>query len=60
MELEEEIFIEYLNTIQEILDKEEIKKLKELQAKSKDINEQVEIANKILSIKKRSEKNGRN
>jgi len=59
-ELEEDIFVEYLNTIQDILDKEEIKKLKELQAKSRDINEQVEIANKILSIKKRSEKNGRN
>ena len=59
-ELKEEIFIEYLNVIQNILDKEERKKIRELQAKSNDPNEQLELANKLLSIKKRSEKNGRN
>lgn len=60
-ELDEKIFIEYLNTIESILDKEEIDRLKKLQASSTDINEKVEIAYKISRlVKKRSEKNGGN
>ena len=57
----EKIFLEYLNAIEDIMDKEEIERLKILQAKSTDINEQIEIASKIARlVKKRSEKNGRN
>jgi len=41
------------------LDKEEIKKIKNLQANSLDENEKIELANKLLAIKKRSEENGR-
>ena len=60
-ELDEKIFIEYLNALEDIMDKEEIEKLKVMQAKSLDINEKLEIANKISRlVKKRSEKNGRN
>jgi len=60
-ELDEKIFLEYLNAIEDIMDKEEIERLKILQAKSTDINEQIEIASKIARlVKKRSEKNGRN
>lgn len=59
-ELNEYEFFEYLNIIEDILNKEEIERLKVLQSNSSDINEQIEIANKILNIKKRSEKNGRN
>jgi len=58
-ELDEEIFIQYINRIKKILDKEEIKKIKNLQANSLDENEKIELANKLLAIKKRSEENGR-
>jgi len=60
-ELDEKIFLEYLDTIESILDKEEIEKLKKMQASSTDINEKIEIAYKISRlVKKRSEKHGRN
>ena len=60
-ELDEKIFIEYLNKIESILDKEEIDNLKKMQANSTDVNEKLEIAYKISRlVKKRSEKYGRN
>ena len=60
-ELEEYIFNEYLQVIEDILDKEEINRLKLLQKNSTDINEKVELAEKITKIvKKRSDKNGGN
>jgi len=59
-ELEEKTFIEYLNAIKDILNREEIKKLKESLKKETDINKQVEISKKILDLKKGSVKNGRN
>jgi len=58
-ELEEKTFIEYLNAIKDILNKEEIKKLKESLKVETDINKQVEISRKILELKKGSVKNGR-
>jgi len=59
-DLEEKIFVEYLKAIKNILNKEEIKKLKEELKKETDINKQVEISKKILELKKGSVKNGRN
>lgn len=58
-ELEEKIFIEYLNAIKDILNKEEIQRLKLELKKETDINKQVEISKKILELKKGSVKNGR-
>jgi len=58
-DLEEKIFIEYINAIKEILNKEEIKKLKEELKIETDINKKVEISRKILELKKGSVKNGR-
>lgn len=58
-ELDEKTFIEYLNAVKDILNKEEIKKLKEALKNEKDINKQVEISKKILELKKGSVKNGR-
>lgn len=59
-ELEEKTFIEYLNAVKDILNKEEIKRLMESLKKETDINKQVEISTKILELKKGSVKNGRN
>ncbi|MBQ7031645.1 MAG: DNA primase [Bacilli bacterium] len=59
-DLEETTFMQYINAIKDILNKEEIKKLKEELKRETDINKQVEISNKILELKKGSVKNGRN
>lgn len=59
-DLEEKIFIQYINAIKDILNKEEIKRLKEELKRETDINKQIEISNKILELKKGSVKNGRN
>lgn len=59
-DLEEKVFVEYINAIKDILNKEEIKKLKEELKKETDINKQVDISKKILELKKGSVKNGRN
>jgi len=58
-ELTEKTFIEYLNAIKDILNKEEIKKLKDALKMETDINKKVEISKKILELKKGSVKNGR-
>jgi len=59
-DMDEKIFLEYLNAIEDVLDKEEIEKLKIAQANTTDINEKLNIAKKlIILVKKRSEKNGR-
>jgi len=59
-DLEETTFMQYINAIKDILNKEEIKKLKDELKRETDINKQVEISNKILELKKGSVKNGRN
>ena len=59
-DMDEKIFLEYLNAIEDVLDKEEIEKLKIAQANTTDINEKLNIAKKLtILVKKRSEKNGR-
>ena len=58
-DLEEKIFIEYINAVKDILNKEEITTLKEQLKKETDINKKVEISEKIREIKKGSVKNGR-
>ena len=58
-ELEEKIFLEYIIALKDILNKEEIRKLKLELKQETDINKQVEISKKILELKKGSVKNGR-
>ena len=58
-ELDEKIFMEYINALKELLNKEEINNLKLELRKETDINRQVEISKKILELKKGSVKNGR-
>ena len=58
-ELDEKIFMEYINALKELLNKEEINNLKLELRNETDINRQVEISKKILELKKGSVKNGR-
>lgn len=60
-ELNDEEFMFYITQISDLLDKEEINRLKKMQLNCTDILEKIEIGNKIQRlVKKRSEKNGRN
>jgi len=59
-ELEEKTFIEYINVIKKILNREEIDRLKQELKVEMDINKKVEISKKILELKKGSVKNDRN
>ena len=60
-ELNDEEFMFYITQISDILDKEEINRLKKMQLNCTDILEKIEIGNKIQRlVKKRSEKNGGN
>jgi len=58
-ELEEKTFIEYINAIKGILNREEIEKLKNQMKLETDINKKLAISEKILELKKGSVKNGR-
>ena len=59
-ELKDEIFMEYINGIKEINDKESVKKIKNENKNETDINKQIEMLNEIVKIKKGSVKNARN
>ena len=59
-ELKDEIFMEYINGIKEINDKESVKKIKNETKNETDINKQIEMLNEIVKIKKGSVKNARN
>ena len=59
-ELKDEIFMEYINGIKEINDKESVKKIKKKKKNETDINKQIEMLNEIVKIKKGSVKNARN
>lgn len=60
-ELDDKIFLEYLNCIEEILINEQIEELKKKQLLTIDMNEKIKLGNEITKlVQKRSEKNGRN
>lgn len=60
-ELDEKIFLEYLNCIEDILLQEQIDDLKQKQALTIDMNEKIKLGIEITKlVQKRSEKNGRN
>ncbi len=59
-ELKEDIFMEYINGIKEINDRESVKKIKNDTKNETDINKQIEMLNEIVKIKKGSVKNARN
>lgn len=58
-ELNEDIFLEYINGIKRLNDKDNVKRIKEEQKKETDINKQIEMLNEIVKIKKGSVKNAR-
>jgi len=59
-DLDEKEFLEYINALKDIINKEEIKKLKEELIRETDINKQVLISKRITELKKGSVKDGRN
>ena len=60
-ELDENIFLEYLNCIEKILNQEKINDLKQKLLLTTDVNEKIRLGNELTKlVQKRSEKNGRN
>lgn len=60
-ELEEKVFIEYLERVEEILLEEQIKDIKNKQSLTMDENEKIKLGIELTKlVQKRSEKNGRN
>lgn len=59
-ELNENIFLEYIEGIKKLNDKESFNKIKEAQKSEVDINKKIEMINEMVKIKKGSVKNVRN
>lgn len=59
-ELSEKVFMEYIDGVKKIYAKENAKKIKEAQKDETDINKKIDMAEKLIELKKGSVRNARN